>query len=138
MTALERLNWVRCKHFEYKRLLTKVEELETLATRTVPSPSLTPEVHSGTKTREDTWTLLMDYKAKCDGKLAEYLLGCRRLEDEIDACIKSERIRTAMKGKFVDCLTVPQIAAAMNYQERQVFRFLRTGENLYSERYKDG
>ena len=137
MTALDRLNRVRQAKFEYRRLLMKVEELETLASRMVPVLSHTSEIHSTGKTREDTWAALVDYKAECEDKLKDYLLQCRKLEEEIDECIVSPRIRAAMKGKYVDGLTAPAIAEAMNYHERQIYRFLKTGEKLYCERYKD-
>ena len=129
----ERLNRVRNARFEYVRLLQKVEELETIATRTVPVLSQTPESRGSLRLQDDTWAKLADYKESCKEALNKYLTDCKELEKELE-CIKSPRIRTAMRYRYIDSFRITDIATAMGYEQRQIRRFLRTGEKIYSER----
>lgn len=133
MNAIERLNRVRNGSFKYKRLLLKVEELETLATRTVPVLSQTPEAHSGINLRDDTWARLLDYKEECKAALNDYLKDCQELEAEIESCIKSSRIKAAMLCRYVDIKSIRDTGRCIGYEERQVRRLLRTGEKIYCE-----
>lgn len=136
MTAYERLNRVRNYRWEYRRLLQKVEELETIATRTVPMLSQTPESHGSLKLNDDTWARLADYREECKAALNRYLNDCRELEKELE-CIKSTRIRTAMHYRYVDGCKVTDIAAMMNYEQRQIHNFLRMGEKIYCETWEE-
>ena len=136
MTAIDRLNRVRSMRFEYQRLIMKVEELETLASKMVPLIGHNSDIHGTAKSREDTWVALADYKAECEDKLCEYLKASRELENEL-LCIHNPRIRTAMKCKFVDCMTKKQMSEAMNYSERQLTRYLKAGETIYCNTYRE-
>ena len=136
MTALERLNRVRSRWTEYHRLVMKVEELETLATKMVPLLAPNSDIHGSSKSREDTWALLADYRNECKDKLYDYLKDSRELEQEL-SCIRSPRIRTAMKYRYIDCMTKRQMAEAMNYSERQLTRFLKSGETIYCNAYRE-
>ena len=130
MNVIERLNRVRKARFEYNRLLDKIEELQTIAERTVPVLSPTPESKGSLKLHDDTWAKLMDYKAECEGKIMRYLVKSRELEKELE-CINSLRIRTAMHYRYLDSLSVRQISEKMGYDERSIYRFLQKGEEIY-------
>ena len=135
MTANERLNRVRAARTESNRLLLKVEELENLATKITPVLSLAPKGEGGSY-KDDSWANLIDYKARCQSQLDEYLTACKELTEELE-CIKNPRIRTAMLYRYVDCYKVEDIAEHMHYDVRNVYVLLRKGKKIYCKVYED-
>lgn len=130
----EKLNRVRDAHAEYKRLIAKVEELDAIATRVTPVLSDMPK--GGSSQMDDKWARLIDYKQKLNDKLNEYLDNCAQLEEEL-GCIRNPKIRTAMKCRYVDCLTVEETADMIESDERYTYRLLKTGKKIYEEVYED-
>jgi len=126
----DRLNRVRDNKDAYIRLLTKVEELETLATRITPVLSDMPK--GGSSIIDDKWAKLIDYKAKLASKLGEYLCDCAELEKELE-CIRNPRIRTAMKYRYIDCMKIEDIADKLEVDLRYVYRLLKKGKEIYYE-----
>lgn len=124
------------KKREYERLLAKVEELETLATKMTSNLTGLPKSANTKRNDDDAWAALIDYKASCEAQLLDYLNACRALEKELDS-IRSDKIRTAMKYRFIDCKRIDQIAVAMRYDKRWVQRLLEKGERIYKEMYGD-
>jgi len=131
----ERLNRVRNGKKEYERLLARVEELKAIAEKITPVLSDMPK--GGSKAKDDTWATLADYKTKLERKLEEYIKDSIELEQEIDEAINSQRIRTAMKYRYVNCLKGADIAERMNYDQRTISRLLCTGRNLYEGNFAD-
>ena len=129
-----RLNRVRDGYFEYKRMLNRVQELEAIATKITPVLSDMPKGGSGNQ--DDKWARLADYKAKVQDKLNQYLLDCEELEEELD-CIRSPRIRAAMKSKYIDVMQTDDIARLIETDERYVYKLLARGRKIYEETYKD-
>lgn len=130
----KRLDRVRNAQFEYRRLTEKVEILETIATRATSRITGLPKTHS--ENHNDTWATLVDYKLECQGQLLIILQESRALERELD-CIRSSKIRTAMKYRYIDCLKLEAIAERMSYDVRSITRFLETGKKIYEEIYGD-
>jgi len=130
-----KLNRVRDGKKEYERLLFRIEELKAIAERITPVLSDMPK--GGSKAKDDTWAMLADYKTKLEDKIEQYVKDSTALDLEIDGCINSQRIRTAMKYRYINCLNVASIAERMNYDARTISRLLRTGRNIYEEYFSD-
>lgn len=131
----DKLNRVRDGKKEYERLIFRIEELKSVAEKITPVLSDMPK--GGNKAKDDTWALLIDYKTRLGERLEQYVKDCEALDMEIDVCITSQRIRTAMKYRFINCLRVMDIAERMNYDTRTITRLLKTGRNLYEEHFSD-
>ena len=136
MDAYESLNRVRARKVEYDRLLNKVEYLTALAERTTAVLSGMPRASAKHGQSDETWASLADYRSKCEEKLDEYVRQCVLLEEELTTCIKSVRVRTAMHYRYVDLMSVSDIASNMAINERNAYRFLKRGRIMY-ERYYD-
>lgn len=130
----QKLNRVLYKQNEYKRLLVKIEELEAIATRVTPILSDLPK--GGSSTPDDRWSKLVDYKLQLQACLDQYAQDCIELEDELE-CIKSERVRVAMKYKYIDGLSVERLAECLETDERYAYKLLARGRKIYEETYRD-
>lgn len=119
---------------EYDRMLLKVEELKTMAEKMTPVLSDMPK--GGNHTLEDTWIKLADYKSELQFKMSAYIQDCMELENELE-CIRNDNIRTAMKYKYIDGLTIEKIADIMIYDTRQIDRYLHTGRSIYERFYNN-
>lgn len=130
----EKLSRVIRGRAEYERLVRKIEELNSLATRVTSSTSLTPRGQG--KPIEEIWGQLIDYKSACSFQIIAYLTDSRELEKELD-CIRNSSIRTAMKYFYLDGTSIEKIAQAMNYSTRTIDRLLQTGRRIYRSYYGD-
>jgi len=130
----ERLNRVRNGKIEYERLMARVAELEALATRITPVLSDMPK--GGTSMTDDKWAKLIDYKQQLLERIGQYLTDCVELEKELE-CIRSQRIRTAMLYRYIDCMNVEAIADALDTDLRYTYKLLSKGRKIYDERYSD-
>jgi len=124
-----RLSRVISSKHEYERLRRKVEELEALAERVTLPLSPLPK-GGGSNLVDENWAKLIDYKNKCAWLLVLYEAEARELEEELE-CIRNPNIRTAMKYRYIDDLTVEEIAERMSYSTRNIDRFLNTGRRIY-------
>lgn len=115
---------------EYERLLYTVAELEVLCQRV--TTSLTGMPKGGSSLTDDTWAKLIDYKKKCEDRLNQYYQMKMELEQELDG-VRNADIRTALKYKYVDGLTIEAIALRMHYSTRTIDRYLRTGRRIYAK-----
>lgn len=120
---------------EYERIKLKVEELESVAERITLSLSPLPR-GGGAKLVDDNWAKLVDYKNKCAWLLVMYEAEAKELEEELE-CIRNTNIRTAMKYRYIDDLTVDTIAERMSYSTRTIDRFLNTGRRIYYATYPE-
>lgn len=120
---------------EYKRLSVKIEELEAAATKITSTLSPAPK-GGGEHYTDDVWAKLADYKSLCKLQWLIILEESLALEDELD-CIRNSDIRTAMKYKYVDGMTVSEISEQMQYSSRNVDRFLQKGRRIYDRYYKE-
>lgn len=137
MTAYESLNRVRNSKAEYERLLVKVEYLEALAEKATPIISGMPRASAKAGQSDDPWASLVDYKESCREQLTAYIKDCEALEKELN-CIKSSRVRTAMKCRYIDLFTVSRIAALMSMNERSAYRLLQRGVKIYTSLFEKG
>lgn len=113
---------------EHERLLLKVEELTALCERT--TTSLTGMPRGSAALTDETWAKLMDYKRTCSDKLNEYYQMKIELEAEF-GMIKNADVRTVLSYKYVDGLTIDDIADCMHYSTRTIDRYLRIGREAY-------
>jgi len=134
MTADQKLNRVRTGWAEFKRLTDKIEELEALAEKVTPTLSDMPK--GGFHSKDDTWAMLADYRDACKEQLHMYLKDCEELEKELN-CIKSDAIRTTMKCRYVNKMTIEDIASTTCYNYRTIQKHLAKGRKIYCEVYDD-
>jgi len=137
MTAHESLNRVRNRAYEYERLLDKIAHLEALSVRVTPILSGTPKGSSRHGQTDEPWAALADYKKRCEEQLVQYARDCQELEAEL-GCIRSARVRTAMKYRYIDLYTIAHIADVMSMNERSVYKLLRRGRLIYEKKYEEG
>ena len=115
---------------EYERLVYTVAELEALCQRA--TPSLTGMPKGGAHLTDDTWAKLIDYKKSCEDRLNEYFKMRIELEEELDR-VRNPDIRTALKYKYVDGITIEATALRMHYSTRTIDRYLRIGRKIYAK-----
>jgi len=132
--AYAKLNRVNEARIEYYRLCAKVEELEAMAEKVTPHLSDTV-VQGAHSLKDDTWAKLVDYKMQCQWQLDLYAESCKALDSELDV-IRDVNIRTAMKYRYVDGYPPEDIAKALSYDVRSVFRYLKKGRAIYESYYK--
>lgn len=137
MTAYESLNRVRHNHDAYVRMLDRVEYLTALSQRVTPVLSGLPKGEAQHGATDEPWARLADYKTDCKWALTDYISSCRQLEKELE-CIKSTRIRTAMNYRYVDLKKVETIAELMEINERNVYRLLKRGRQIYEYHFDRG
>lgn len=137
MTAYESLNRVRNGRYAYERLLSRVEYLTALSERATPVLSPTPKGSAKLGQTDEPWAALADYRQECKEKLAQYISDCRELEAELE-CIKSVRVRTAMHFRYVDLFSVSAIAGYMAMNERNVYKLLKRGRQIYEKHFEEG
>ena len=135
MTAYESLNRVRSHKVAYDRLVNKVECLTALAERSTPVLSGMPKAGARHGQTDETWAALADYRRECEQELISYITESKRLELELN-CIKSTRVRTAMKYRYIDLLKIPAIADQMAMNERNVYNLLKRGRMIYEKHWE--
>ena len=137
MTAHESLNRVRNGKYAYERLLDRIAYLTALSQRVTPILSGAPVGSTRHGQKDEPWAALADYKTTCEEQILQYVKDCRELEQEL-TCIKSERIRAAMLCRYVDVKTVERVAEELGITERNVYRLLKKGKQIYEYHFERG
>ena len=122
---------------EYNRLQWKVEEMQALAERVTKAFSLVPASRGSKKHKDDAYASLIEYKELCEWKLEELIKESMELEGEIDRAVTDEKTRVMLKYRFVDSLTVKEIAERTFLSERTVSRMIGRGRQQYEGVYGD-
>jgi len=130
---MSRLTRVVDGWYEYQRLREKVAQLTSIAEKITPQLSDMPHA-SSSKSKDETWAALIDYKNKCQNALAQYYKDCKDLDEELNV-IQNPEIRIAMKYKYIDRQSAEKIARKINFDVRTVYRFLKTGRRIYEDVY---
>lgn len=126
------LNRIREGKKIFDRMLSKVEELEAVATSTTKELSDMPR--GGQKQNDDAWASLVDYKLECMSALNWYLMESKQLEEEL-TMIRNTNIRVAMLYRYVDCYTIDKICDVMHFDRSWVFKLLDKGRAIYDKEY---
>jgi len=134
---MERLDRLKDRQYEYTRLIERCETLEALAEKTTTTLSDMPKSPQMKKETDDTWALLIDTRIECERAIREYIRDCAELEKEL-LCIRSGRIRTAMKYKYIDGLSIEEIGKRMGFVPRTVYYMITKGRNIYYSNYGKG
>ena len=129
-----RLNLVRDCKAEYERQLETLEELETIAESITPHLSKVPPSGSH-RPKDDAWARLADQRSVVQEDLSYYLRVREELETELMTLIRKPSIRTAMLYRFINCLSIDEIAEKMKYDPRNVYYLIRSGKNIYLDWY---
>lgn len=131
--ATTRLYSVRDSKAEYERQLMSLEELETIAEAITSHLSKVPKAAGGRK--DDTWAALADQRDIVQADLDYYLEAKTTLENELMELIRKPSIRTAMLYRFINCMSYDDIAAALQYDVRNVYYLVQAGKKIYIDWY---
>ena len=133
--AEARLRQVRDCKAEYDRQSQTLEELETLAESITSHLSDMPKAHGSDHRQDDIWARLADQRSRVEEDLEYYLSLRHELEMEILDLIRKPSIRTAMLYRYINCMSIEEIARMMRYEERNIFYLLRVGKDIYVNWY---
>lgn len=124
--AYELLNSVRVLHWRWLRLKAKHDELESCL---LPA-AIRYDKDKVQSSPEDQISRIVAEINKLEEKMNQVRLAKAEQIDKIDAAIstlESDEQRTALTMRYINRLSVRDIAEAMGYSERRVYQFMDQG-----------
>lgn len=118
---------------DFLRMKNKLTELEAIATKVTPVLSDMPKGGSPNP-KDDAWAKFVDYKEKVQGQMERYLQDCIDLETELEAIVNGD-VRVCLKYRYIDDLSIGEIATKTGYSSRNVDRLLSKGRLMYEKFY---
>lgn len=115
---------------ECDRAAEKLDELETLSEKLTANLSDMPRSDSPTP-MDEWWARYIDQRTYAAEKFAAYVAEMESLEKELEQ-LHGENVRLAMQYRYINGKRVADIAEAMYYSERYVYKLLKRGRKEYN------
>ena len=132
---MKNLNRVLRLKRECYRAAEKLDELETLSERLTANLSDMPRSDSPTP-MDEWWARYIDQRTYAAEKLQAYINEIDNLEKELNQ-LHDENVRLAMQYRYINGRKVSEIAEAMYYSERYVYKLLKKGRKEYNSLFRE-
>ncbi len=124
--AYEFLNSARVLHWQWLRLKAKHDELESCL---LPA-AIRYDKDKVQSSPEDAISKIVAEINALETKMKIVQMNKARRIDEIDSAIssiESDEERTALTMRYINRISVPDIAEAMGYSEQRIYQFMNQG-----------
>lgn len=124
--AYEFLNSARVLHWQWLRLKAKHDELESCL---LPA-AIRYDKDKVQSSPEDAISKIVAEINALETKMKIVQMNKARRIDEIDraiSSIESDEERTALTMRYINRISVPDIAEAMGYSEQRIYQFMNQG-----------